>query len=144
MEISKNRISTYVKYGYFLAIVPVFFLLRYYYLNDPALNTGNSYFPGCIFHSLTGYHCPGCGSQRAIHDLLNGRILQALQHNFLFIILAMVVVFKGYYYISKKVFNKNITDWTYNKYLTYAILILVISYWILRNIPVAPFCYLAP
>ncbi|WP_299443575.1 DUF2752 domain-containing protein [uncultured Aquimarina sp.] len=144
MEISKKTKYTYLKYGYFLAIVPVFFLLRYYYLNDPELNTGGGFFPSCIFHSLTGYHCPGCGSQRAIHDLLNGHIFQALQHNILLVILAIVLGLKSYYYIAKKIFNKNVKDWTYNKYLTYAILIIIISYWILRNINSTPFCYLAP
>ena len=28
-------------------------------------------FPRCPFRLLTGYLCPGCGSQRAIHHLLN-------------------------------------------------------------------------
>ena len=27
-------------------------------------------FPRCLFHSLTGGYCPGCGSQRALHSLL--------------------------------------------------------------------------
>ena len=33
------------------------------------------------FHDLTGWHCPGCGSTRAAHALLNGRFGEALAFN---------------------------------------------------------------
>ncbi|MGY3793398.1 DUF2752 domain-containing protein [Aquimarina sp. 433] len=136
--------NKYLKYGYLLALVPIFFLVQYYYLHDPESQTGDGFFPSCIFHSLTGYHCPGCGSQRAVHDLLHGRILQALQHNLLFVILTFVLGIKGYKYIAKTFFNKTVTDWTYNKYFTIAIFLIIIFYWILRNITTPPFCHLAP
>ncbi|MCB0611045.1 MAG: DUF2752 domain-containing protein [Lewinella sp.] len=38
-------------------------------------------FPKCPFRSLTGWQCPGCGSQRAVHYLLNGRIGPAFRAN---------------------------------------------------------------
>lgn len=37
--------------------------------------------PKCIFKALTGWDCPGCGSQRAIHALLHGRIVEAWRFN---------------------------------------------------------------
>ena len=43
-------------------------------------------FPKCIFRRLTGLECPGCGSQRAIHHLLNGEIGAAWKMNQLLII----------------------------------------------------------
>ena len=39
--------------------------------------------PRCIFHELTGWECPGCGSQRALLDLIHGHPLQAWRHNLL-------------------------------------------------------------
>jgi len=38
-------------------------------------------FPRCLFKTVTGYDCPGCGSQRAIHALLRGDIAGAFHYN---------------------------------------------------------------
>lgn len=51
---------------------------------DPAAE--GSWFPRCVFKSLTGLDCPGCGSQRAIHALLHGRFAEALRLNALFVV----------------------------------------------------------
>lgn len=45
---------------------------------DPEHN--ESFLP-CPFHWLTGLFCPGCGAQRAVHDLLHGSIAEAASHN---------------------------------------------------------------
>ncbi|MEO8053801.1 MAG: DUF2752 domain-containing protein [Acidobacteriota bacterium] len=41
---------------------------------DPA-TTG--FYPPCLFKSVLGTQCPGCGSLRAGHQLLHGNIQQA-------------------------------------------------------------------
>lgn len=33
----------------------------------------------CLFHSLTGLYCPGCGGTRSVELLLNGRILDSFR-----------------------------------------------------------------
>lgn len=48
------------------------------YVFDPETSKG---FLPCPFHWLTGLDCPGCGSQRAMHDLLHGRVAEAFGHN---------------------------------------------------------------
>ena len=57
------------------------FCILYHYF-DPA---HSHLAPKCIFKSLTGYDCPGCGSQRAIHAFLNGRIWEGIQYNYLLV-----------------------------------------------------------
>jgi hypothetical protein len=47
------------------------------FARDPAAGG----FPSCVFLSLTGWECPGCGSLRATHQLLHGRLLQSLALN---------------------------------------------------------------
>lgn len=47
----------------------------------------------CPFHAVTGLLCPGCGSLRAMHDLLNLRMADAFRHNFLSSALAVLAPF---------------------------------------------------
>lgn len=54
-----------------------------YYLVDPA---DSGIYPRCLFRQLSGYDCPGCGSQRAIHSLLHGDLAAAWDYNALLLI----------------------------------------------------------
>ena len=44
------------------------------------------FYPSCIFRSITGLNCPGCGSLRAIHELLHGDIIAAARLNLLLVL----------------------------------------------------------
>ncbi len=44
------------------------------------------FYPACQFHRVTGLLCPGCGSLRALHHLLHGRIALALHFNALLVL----------------------------------------------------------
>lgn len=61
-----------------LGIVAVLAWGAMLYSFDP--EGGAPYLP-CPFRWITGWLCPGCGSQRALHDLLHGRIGEAFGHN---------------------------------------------------------------
>jgi hypothetical protein len=43
-------------------------------------------FPQCMFHQVTGLDCPGCGAQRALHQLLHGNLIAALRLNAMFVL----------------------------------------------------------
>ena len=47
----------------------------------------------CPFYAVTGLLCPGCGSLRAMHDLLNLRVSDAFRHNSLATTLAILAPF---------------------------------------------------
>lgn len=53
-------------------------------------------FPRCVFYSLSGYYCPGCGSQRAIHSLLHLNLFGVVQNNVLFLPAVFAII---YHYI---------------------------------------------
>ena len=57
------------------------FCIIYHYL-DPS---HSHWAPKCPFKLLTGYDCPGCGSQRAIHSFLNGHIWEGIKYNYLLV-----------------------------------------------------------
>jgi hypothetical protein len=55
------------------------------YAVDPATSR---LFPPCLFHSLTGLQCPGCGGTRALHQLLHGNVGAAFRLNPLLFVVA--------------------------------------------------------
>lgn len=55
---------------------------------DPATTP----FPRCLFKVVTGWDCPGCGSQRALHAALHGHFGQALRYNALLALLAPLLL----------------------------------------------------
>lgn len=100
--------------------------------------------PGCLFHDLTGLYCPGCGSCRALHQLLNGHVGAALELNPLMV---LALPFLGLYfllYASAAVRRKPWLGVSLKAMWIRAILCLVIAHGVLRNIPFAPFSWLAP
>lgn len=97
-------------------------------------------FPNCPFHHLTGLYCPGCETLRAIHQLLQGRFGQAFAYNPILIVLTPVIgmlIYERYNADNFRLISSS-------PKLHWVIFIILMAYWILRNIPFVPFSYLAP
>jgi hypothetical protein len=103
-----------------------------YYSLDPA---DYSIFPKCPFYWLTGYKCPGCGSQRAIHHLLNLDFRGAFTANPLLVI-SIPYIIGGFLFdytnLSKRI--PRIRKILYGKTAIIVLVVIVIGYWIIRNI----------
>lgn len=118
--------------------------LAHVYSVDPA--TSDEY-PTCVFHDLTGLHCPGCGSLRAIQQLLHGNLLAALRMNVLAVTLLPVML--AYIGISAIASWRGTTiPWRRPRWVPagwrWWIVALVIGFGVLRNVPYWPFELLAP
>lgn len=46
----------------------------------------------CMFHTITGLYCPGCGGTRAVKQLLHGNLLMSFQYHPLVLYTAAVVL----------------------------------------------------
>lgn len=103
-----------------------------------------NFFPPCFFREITGFYCPGCGSTRAIHSLLNLNIKQAFRYNMLMFILLPYIVYELTAIVLKVLFNKEIPRTPMSGRIIYTLLITIILYWIFRNIDIDPFKILAP
>lgn len=101
-------------------------------------------FPPCVFHSITGLYCPGCGMTRAIHALLNGEILKAVNFNPLFFLFLPLFFYMGTIQIKSLIKTGKITNIRINYHIIRLIVLIVVLFWILRNINSYPFIYLAP
>lgn len=103
-----------------------------YFLFSPE---DSGFFPRCPFNYATGLDCPGCGSQRAMHHLLHLEIKEAFFYNPMLVV-AIPFILIGVYleYFGGKEKHPKLRNFFLGRYATIIILVLVISYWIGRNI----------
>ena len=112
-------------------------LLLYFFVEPK-----NGNLPKCFFHELTSLYCPGCGVQRSFHALLNGHLLTAIDYNLLFILLLPLII---YFLLAFTVNKKHpASSFIYKPVFSFTIVVVVVSFWIFRNIPFTPFSWLAP
>jgi hypothetical protein len=101
-------------------------------------------FPACPFRALTGYYCPGCGSLRATHQLLHGSIWNALRLNPLYVVCLPFLA----YAVAASRWPALKVAWVKQKTRGAAwplfLLAVFVVFWVLRNLPWAPFSWLAP
>jgi len=124
-----------------IGVLMFFGMLALYVFWNP---TETNIFPKCPVYSVTGIYCPGCGSQRAVHKLLNGNIIEGIRHNYLIALLGLVLSYQAFIFIMNNVLQKGIVNLLHKSKVTFGILIFVILFWILRNINLFPFTELAP
>ena len=108
------------------------------------INPTDFYFPKCPLYATTGIYCPGCGSQRAFHDFLNFNFAGVIGHNPLFLFGLLVLVYDLGIKSINKLLHKNYYNILQHKYVPMLILIIILLFWVLRNLPFYPFNLLAP
>jgi hypothetical protein len=114
-----------------------FWVLRTF---DPG--AAGNLFPKCMFHTLTGYWCIGCGLTRGMHALAHGDVVRAFSMNPLMMaLLALTPVMLSWHWGWKpRLFRPLMSLLAEPRFW----LILLPAYGIARNLPWAPFRWLAP
>lgn len=90
-------------------------------------------FPKCPFLMLTGFRCPGCGSQRAVHSLLHLDIAQAFSYNALLVLSLPILLLLGYAELARKknpLFYRKI----HRPVFIWSYFVIVVAWGICRNI----------
>ena len=92
-------------------------------------------FPKCPFLMVTGFECPGCGSQRAFHQLLHLNIAGAFRQNPI-VVLYLPYIILGLYleYMGGKEKFPRIRDILFGKEAAIIIFTSIILFWLGRNI----------
>ena len=118
--------------------------LAYVGKNDPS--AGGGLFPRCMFHDATELYCPGCGGTRAAHALANFRIGEAFRQNLLLMILAALFVWAAGLKTLAGLSGRSYRGprFRFPVVAAYFLPLVVVLFWILRNIPGWPFELLAP
>ncbi len=107
-------------------------VLAILFLYDPSQG---ALFPKCPFLLLTGYKCPGCGSQRALHALLHGEVKASLGFNAL-LVLSLPYVITGFWleWLGGKQGFPNFSRRFFGPGAAKIWLAIVLAWWLLRNL----------
>ena len=129
-DISLSRKATYAAIALLgLAGVAVI------YIFDPRIQ---GIYPVCPFFGLTGYHCAGCGTLRALHSLLHADLIGALGYN-LFAVAALPFITYSYLSGAARAFTARSMPRVFvPQRWIWTLLAAIISFWIIRNLPVQP------
>jgi hypothetical protein len=105
---------------------------------DPAKH---GFYPICLFHSLTGLNCPGCGATRAAYQLLHGHLLRALHDNALFVLALAALTAQGAWFVLQKIRNQPVA-FIVSPMMWWGGLVIAFAFTVLRNLP--SFSWLSP
>ncbi|WP_405369662.1 DUF2752 domain-containing protein [Nonlabens sp. Asnod2-A12] len=92
------------------------------------------FYPQCPSKYVTGYDCPGCGSQRAVHSLLNGDFKKAFNYNPLLFVLLPFGFLVGVFEWIPSLRDHKFRRWIINRYLVLFVFAAVILFTVIRNL----------
>lgn len=104
---------------------------------DPT--TPGGIIPPCPTNALLHINCPGCGMSRAVYCLLHGDLGGALHYN------AVGVLALGFLAVAFVTYTvglwrgRRIRGWQQWRYTPMVVLIVTLTWFVIRNIPIAPF-----
>jgi len=101
------------------------------------------FYPFCLFHRTTGLLCPGCGTLRAMHQLLHGHFAAAFRFNALFVCSLPLLSWLAIRLFLSQVRHQP-SPFPIRPVWLWCGLAVLIAFGILRNLPFAQLTRLAP
>jgi hypothetical protein len=111
------------------------------FLFDPAQT---AIYPVCHFHNLTGWHCPGCGSLRALHHLAHGELTAGFRHNPLLVVSLPLVAWLAGRQLFGARSNRTPLPSSIRSFGPWVALGVIVLFGILRNLPYPAFAWMSP
>lgn len=119
---NKKQIAFYV---FFVCIICLYFFI------DPSKS---DFFLKCPLKTITGYECAGCGVQRAFHQLLHFRFLEAFKYNPLFVIsIPILLIFLMINFSKDEKLKVGINRFFNSRAFVFVVLIIVLVFSLLKN-----------
>jgi hypothetical protein len=95
--------------------------------------------PVCPTKALLGIDCPGCGSLRMLYSLMHGNLMAAARFNALGLAAAVLLVWTYFVWTYGRLAGRRISGWQHSRWAPLVTLSLVTVWFVVRNIPFAPF-----
>lgn len=105
--------------------------------------TRSHFYPVCYFHQTTGLLCPGCGSLRALHQLLHGHLATAFHYNALLVCALPLLGWFGLRFVIRRISGER-APFGFRPVWVWSGLVAALAFGILRNLPYPQFAWMAP
>ncbi|HZJ26582.1 MAG TPA: DUF2752 domain-containing protein [Acidimicrobiia bacterium] len=96
----------------------------------------------CPFKAATGLDCPGCGGTRAAHALFRGDLLAAASYNVLALVAIPFILWGTFAWLTRAFGGRTIRTYAPSLPVTLVALGVLLSFWVVRNLSMAPFDWL--
>lgn len=115
-------------------------------LREKNLAEGAWWLPSCTLNDLTGLYCPSCGNTRATQALLRGDLALAWRQNPAFLIALPFLCWGAIHLWVGWMFpgRKRPLPFRWRHSYSLALIVLVVAFGVLRNLPGELFRFLAP
>jgi hypothetical protein len=101
----------------------------------------HGFYPICLFHRTTGLLCPGCGSLRALHQLMHGHLSAAFHFNPLLIVALPLVLYFGALYALRTLRHDPVRP-SFSAKWVWLFVGIGLAFGVWRNLPGSPFAML--
>ncbi len=135
----RNRLERRAGLVVTVAAVLLLLYLLTYDPQGPQIQT-----PPCLFRTMTGFFCPGCGTRSALIQLAQGNLYAAFRLN----PLAVLTVPLGIYFVISQAHiaftGRSLPRLFLPPFWIWALFILIVLYGVARNLPFYPFTLIKP
>ncbi|MEX2393382.1 MAG: DUF2752 domain-containing protein, partial [Actinomycetota bacterium] len=100
-------------------------------------------YPPCPIKPHTRYDCPGCGTGRAMHALLHGRLGTAIDLNLVAVAFLPVALYAGASYTLKVLTGRSLPTPRLPTWTPWVVTALVGVWFVVRNLPFGPMQWMA-
>lgn len=94
----------------------------------------SSFYPQCPTKTLTGLDCPMCGATRAVHSLLKGDVVGAMDHNLLFVLLLPALLYSVVAWTATRLGRPMKPIPMSNKWVSCSLAAVLIVFTVVRNL----------
>lgn len=95
--------------------------------------------PVCPSKALFGIVCPGCGGMRMLYSALHGDIGAALHYNAVSFVIGFLLVWSTVAWTMSRLRGRRVRSWLHYRWAPLAFAVVFSIWFVIRNLPFAPF-----
>ncbi|NBH11831.1 DUF2752 domain-containing protein [Amycolatopsis sp. SID8362] len=107
------------------------------WVGDPT--TPGGFLPVCPTKALFGIDCPGCGGMRMAYSLMHGDIPAALHYNAVSFVVVLLFVWSTAAWTLGRLRGRAMDSWLHWRWTPLTFSIVFVVWFVIRNLPFAPF-----